>query len=148
MVHWSCSSALCFNNYKTVDGSGEKVRYYRLPRDKRTQAAYQNFFKTSGFNWKYGFICAVHWSSGERKSSGDLPDVVLTKDQYELLKLKYKRAKKVYNAAKNPTQKQTLALNNAKKKLRVAMGIFKRYANKNNCTKRNYQTINSENKNG
>ena len=124
MVHWSCSSSLCFNNYKTVNEKGESIKCYRLPREKSIQAEYRKFFKSSGFNWNKGYICASHWSSGERKSSSDLPDVAVPKKQYDLLKLKYQRAKKTYQSSKKPTDKQTLAFKNAKRKLTTAMKIF------------------------
>ena len=124
MVHWNCSSALCFNNYKTVDSNGQEMKH-RLPRDKKIQIEYQKFFKTSGFNWKNGYICAAHWSSRERKTPTDLPDVALPRQQYELLKLKYRRAKKTFQSANNPSQKQNLAYKTAKQKLKTAMTVFR-----------------------
>ena len=33
MVNWLSSSALCFNNYKSKDSNGEKLKYYCLPRE-------------------------------------------------------------------------------------------------------------------
>ena len=125
MVHWNCSSALCFNNYKTLDSNGEKLKYYRLPKEKKVQADYQRIFKTADFNWKIGYICAAHWSSCERKSPNQLPDIPIPKKQYELLKLKYRRSKRTFEKAENPTRKQTLAFKNAKQKLKTAMTVFR-----------------------
>ena len=125
MVHWYCSSVLCFNNFKTVDSQGQKLKYYRLPRGNVLQAKYKRFFKTDGFNWKTGFICSTHWSSGERKSPSDLPDIAVPKEQYELIKKKYERAKATADSSNKPTTKQILALRKAKQRFRTAMYLFK-----------------------
>ena len=126
MVHWNCSSVLCFNNFKTVDSQGQKLKYYRLPRNSTLlQSQYKQFFKTEGFNWKDGFICSAHWSSGERKDPTDLPDVAISKENYELIKKKYQRANKAVVSSKNPTTKQILMLKGAKQRLRTAQRLFK-----------------------
>ena len=61
------------------------------------------------------YICGAHWSSCGRKSPEDLPDISLPVAQYELLKAKYERAKKIYTAAKRPTDKQVQSYKNANK---------------------------------
>ena len=124
MPKWNCSSSLCFNNYKTVNEKGDKIKYYRLPSDKETQRKYEHLFKTSGFNWKQGYICADHWSSGERTSSTLLPDIIVTESGFKLIQLKYERAKKAYNSAKQPTSVQKKAYTRAKSKLKAATSYF------------------------
>ena len=100
MVHWNCSSALCFNNFKSLDKSGNPVKYYKLPKDKKLQREYMKFFKTSGMNWKSGYICSAHWSTGSRASPSNIPDIAVTVEQFKLLKLKFERAKQVLDKAK------------------------------------------------
>ena len=124
MVNWFCSSSLCFNSYRSKDKEGRSLKYYRLPSDESTQRKYETFFKTTGFNWKYGHICCEHWSSGGRNSPSEMPDVLLTQEMYDLIKLKHIRAKKKYNSAKNPTPKQRASFLKAKKKLRTATSII------------------------
>ena len=125
MVNWYCSSSLCFNNFKSKDKDGNPLKFYRLPSDKNVQSEYQRFFKTTGINWRKGHICAAHWSCGERKTPQDLPDVAVPVAQYELMKIKYERAKKTFDTACDPTTKQKLAYKNAKQKLNTATKIFK-----------------------
>ena len=124
MPHWSCSSVLCYNNHMTKDGNGEKVRRYRLPTDSETQAAYTRFFKTTtSFNWKSGYICAAHWSSGVRETPLHLPDVLLPPGHFEILKTKYERAKSTFKSAAKPTKVQRRQYRNAKRKFEAAKTI-------------------------
>lgn len=126
MVKWYCNSSLCFNNFKSRDENGLPLKFYRLPKqNKQIQAEYQRFFKTTGLNWKNGHICAAHWSSGERKTHEDLPDIAVPVKQLEILEIKYKRAKKSYDHAEKPTLKQKLAYKKAKQKLITAKSIFR-----------------------
>ena len=126
MPHWSCSSVLCYNNHKTRDGNGQKMRRFRLPTDSETQAAYARFFKTTkSFNWKSGFICAAHWSSGVRETPSHLPDVLLPPGHFDILKKKYVRAKSTFNSAAKPTQVQRRAYRKAKAKFEAAKTICK-----------------------
>ena len=118
MPHWSCSSALCFNNHKSLDQNGEKIRKYKLPTDPETREAYRKLFKsTTSFNWDKGFICSAHWSSGVRKSTKDLPDVVLPTAHYQLLKSKFIRAKHTFQHAEKPTRQQRRTYKNAQARL-------------------------------
>ena len=95
MVNWNCSSSLCFNSYKTVDKNGNKIKFYRLPSaDKDIQKEYQRVFRTTSFNWKHGYICGEHWSTGERPNSSSIPDVLVTPECFKKIKLKLERAKK------------------------------------------------------
>ena len=124
MPHWSCSSVLCYNNHLTKDGNNEKMRRYRLPTDSETQAAYTRFFKTTtSFNWKSGYICAAHWSSGVRETPSHLPDVLLPPGHFEILKTKYERAKSTFTSAAKPTKVQRKAYRNAKGKFEAAKAI-------------------------
>ena len=83
MVKWFCSSALCFNNYKSRDSNGETLKYYRLPREERIQAEYCKIFQTSGVHWGKGHICSAHWSSGIRKNASNLPDIAVPSDAHK-----------------------------------------------------------------
>ena len=76
MVHWFCSSALCLNNYKSKDLNGEKLKYYRLPRENsEILSQCKIIFRTDGFNWNDRHICTAHWSTRERKNIHGLPDI-------------------------------------------------------------------------
>ena len=86
MVKWFCSSFLCINNFRTRDKNGSPIKFYRLPsKDKEIQNHYMKFFKTTGFNWKNGHVCAEHWCSGVRKDIQDLPDIVISEGVYKRL---------------------------------------------------------------
>ena len=50
MVNWSCCSALCFNNFKTLDENRAPIKYYNLPRDADTQRKYKKILNTTGIN--------------------------------------------------------------------------------------------------
>ena len=98
MVNWFCSSALCFNNYKSKDSNGDKLKY-RLPRENsEIQSQYKIIFRTHGFklelDWNDGHICAAHSGTRERKNVHDLPDIPIPEDQFEKIKQKYIIAKK------------------------------------------------------
>ena len=120
MVKWFCSSALCFNNFKSKDSNGEALKYYRLPREENIQAAYRKVFQTSGMNWGKGHICAAHWSSGFRKGTNDLPDVAVPSDQYEKMHQKYITAEKVLLKYKKPSDKIRTQFKKAKHKYELA----------------------------
>jgi len=124
-MKYYCSSVLCFNNYTSKDRNGEKVKFYRLPRLPELQSKYMQLFKTSGMNWKNGYICSEHWSSGERKNTSDFPDVIVPEHHFNKLLTKYERSKQVVDITKNPTSKQKLAYSNIKKKLNTAISINK-----------------------
>jgi hypothetical protein len=109
MVNWSCSSALCYDNFKTREEKGASLKFYRLPSDKAIQANYKSFFKTSGLNWKNGHICCEHWSKGFRENAADLPDIVITERHLDKIKKKYENAKGKYDN-QNATKKQKLLL--------------------------------------
>ena len=117
MVHWNCGSALCYNNYKTKNSKGQHLKFYRLPREEATQREYQKLFKTSGFNWKSGYICSAHWINEERKSTSHLPEIIIPSDQMELLQLKFNRSEKRHKALIKPNAKITNAYKTAKNKL-------------------------------
>ena len=68
MVNWFCSSALCFNNYKSKDSNGDNLKYYRIPRENsEIQSQYKIIFRTILFNWNDGHIRAAHWNAEEKK---------------------------------------------------------------------------------
>ena len=80
-MNWFRSSALCFNNYKSKDSNGDKLKYYRLSRENsEIQSQYKIIFPTDGFNWNDEHTIAAHWSTGERKNVHDLPDVLTPED--------------------------------------------------------------------
>ena len=121
MPHWSCSSVLCYNNHKTVP----KVNRYRLPTDEDSQKAYHLFFKTTGdFNWKTGYICGAHWTSGVRQHPKELPQVILPPGHFELIETKYQRAKHKFQTAAKPTATQRRTYMKAKKKFNAAAALI------------------------
>ena len=100
MVHFSCSSSLCFNTYRSKDANGFPIKFHKLPKKHEdVQKDYQRIFKTTGFNWKTGYICSEHWSSGHRKDPTDLPDVPVPESQFKLLKVKCQRSMKALERA-------------------------------------------------
>ena len=124
MPHWSCSSVLCYNNHLSKDENGVKMGKYKLPTDIDTQAAYARFFKTTKtFNWKKGYICAAHWSTGVRESPQQLPDVLLPPGHFDILELKYSRAKQTLKSAAKPNFVQRRAFKKAKAKFRAAKSL-------------------------
>ena len=82
MTGWSCSASLCFNSHRKPG-----VKYYRLPRDPVIQQQYKKILKTDGVNWFRGYICAEHWSTGE-KVDNQLPDIAAPPSQVPFLKKK------------------------------------------------------------
>ncbi|KAL9978094.1 hypothetical protein ACROYT_G015575 [Oculina patagonica] len=72
--HWSCSSCFCKNSWRT-----EGMTYYTLTwlekATKNARDAYLHVIGKSKVNWKREVICCAHWSSGQRLSLDDLPDV-------------------------------------------------------------------------
>ena len=123
MVKWSCSSSLCFNNYKSKDKDGKPLCYYRLPRLEKLQIHYTKILKTEGMNWKDGHICSAHWTKGYRESTFDLPDVPVPGDQLKKLKQKYWNAQKIVSSAKIPSVKQKATLKKSKRRYEVAVQI-------------------------
>ena len=111
MVNCFCSSALCFNNYKSKDSNGNKLKYYRLPRvNSEIQSQYKIIFRSDGLIWNDGHIYAAHWSTGERKNVHDLSDIPIPEDQFKKVKQKYITAKNAKNKYKNPTKKNTVTI--------------------------------------
>ena len=125
MVNWFCFSALCFNIYKSKDSNGDKLKYYRLPRENsKIQSQYKIFFQTDGFNWNDGHICTADWSTGEWKNLHDLPDTSIPEDQFEKIKQKYITVKNVKNKYKNPTQKIQSQYKKAKRRFEIAQQVI------------------------
>ena len=90
MVNWFCSSALRFNNYKSKDLHGKKLKYHRLPRENsEIQSQYKIIFQTDGFNQGDGYTYTAHWSTGETQNIHDLPNILLQEDHFEKKKRKY-----------------------------------------------------------
>ena len=67
MVKWSSCSALCFNNHRTTDTSGNKLKFYHLPRSTELQREYSRILQATGINWNSAYICSQHWSKGFRQ---------------------------------------------------------------------------------
>ena len=123
MVNWSCSSTLCFNNYKSKDKDGNPISYYRLPRLEKLQQQYSKILKTEGMNWKDGHICSAHWSRGFRENTFDLPDVPVPEEQLNKLKQKFDNAKKLFDSATKPSSKMRATLSKNKRKYNVALQL-------------------------
>ena len=99
MVKWSCCSALCFNNHRTSDASGNKLKFYRLPRSTELQREYSRILQTTGINWNSAYICSQHWSKGFRENVDDLPDVPAHESQIERLRIKLEKARRRNNTS-------------------------------------------------
>ena len=99
MVKWSCCSVLCFNNHRTTDTSGNKLKFYRLPRSTELQREYSRILQTTGINWNSAYICSQHWSKGFRENVEDLPDVRAHESQIARLRTKLEKAKRRNNTS-------------------------------------------------
>ena len=115
MVKWFCCSALRLNNHTTTDESGNNIRYYWLPRNDVLKREYARSWKTTGFNWKGIHICGKHWSCGERKNVGDLPDVPVPDGMLERFNTRYDNAVKLYDKKIKPTGKDRAKLRKRKR---------------------------------
>ena len=122
MVGWYCQSSLCFNNYTTRNSFGDKIKYYRLPRDPDLQI-YQRVLHTTNMDWKNGIICAEHFSSGVREDTTRLPDIPVPPSQIAKIETRLQNARKVMSQYKNPSEKQKKALTKAKRKYDLAMSL-------------------------
>lgn len=127
MVKWSCASALCFNNHTTLGIDGKPLKFYRLPRLESLKSQYRKILKTDGINWKNGYICCEHWSSNERLSVTDLPDVVVSERNFQKLEQKYENANNLVK--KSATELHKKRLRNAKQKLETARNIMNQNIN-------------------
>ena len=87
-MKWSCCSALRFNNHRTSDALGNKLKFYRLPRSNELQREYSRILQTTGINWNSAHISSQHWSKGFRKNVEDLPDVPAHQSQIARLRIK------------------------------------------------------------
>lgn len=54
------SSSLCYNNFCSKTGTGDKIKYYRLPNNPNSQNEYQRILMKTGINWEKEHICAEH----------------------------------------------------------------------------------------
>ena len=99
MVKWSCCSALFFNNHRTTDTSGNKLKFYRLPRVTELQREYSRILQTTGINWNLAYICSQHRSKGFRENVEDLPDVPAHESQIARLRIKLEKARRRNNAS-------------------------------------------------
>ena len=97
MTGWSCSASLCFNSHRKPG-----VWYYRLPRDPVIQQQYKKILKTDRVNWFRGYICAEHWSTGE-KIDNQLPDIAAPPSQIPLFEKKLENVKKRIRRSSNPS---------------------------------------------
>ena len=98
MVNWFCSSAFCYNNFRTKAGT---IKYYKLPKDLNLQQEYRRILKTDGINFKRGYICGEHWSSGERTNIHVLPDIVVPPSQIVVMNSKIEKLKNRISKMKN-----------------------------------------------
>jgi len=63
-----------------------------------------------------------YWRTKSKPS--ELPDIAVPRNQFDLIKLKWERAKNTFIKAKSPTMKQRLAYKSATQKLKTATSIF------------------------
>ena len=68
--------------------TGDKIKYYRLPKNPKTQNEYQNILMTTDINWDKGHIFAKHWAKGNWGNTEDLPDIIAPNSQ--ILKMEVK----------------------------------------------------------
>ena len=99
IVKWSCCSALRFNNHRTTDTSGNKLKFYRLPRSTELQREYSRILQTTGINWNSAYICSQHWSKGFRENVEDLPDVPAHESQIARPRIKLEKARRRNNTS-------------------------------------------------
>nr|XP_047130109.1 melanopsin-A-like [Hydra vulgaris] len=92
MVHWFCSPSLCFNNFRSKTTNGERIKFYRLPKDVSLQKEYIRILHTKGMNFKNGHFCWEHFSSGIRELCTDIPDIAAPPSQIAIMKRKYTNA--------------------------------------------------------
>ena len=89
------------------------------------------FFKTTGFNWKNGHVCAEHWSSGVRKDIQDLPDIVISEGVYKRLQQNCNNLNEMIKKnGENATKQQKEAFKLAKKKFFYSKKNLQKYSNK------------------
>ena len=101
MVHWSCASPLCYNNYNTKTPYGENINYHRIP--PKLLKDYCTILKISGLEESHeAYVCCEHWSSGLKRNYEELPDVIVPPSQLQKHKDKYKKLCKDITALKNP----------------------------------------------
>ena len=104
MVDWFFSSVLCCNNHKSIGLNGEKLKYYRLPRENsEIQSQYKVIFRIDRFNWNDGHICVAHWSIGGEKTYMICQVFLLLMIILKKVKQKCITAKNVKNKWKNST---------------------------------------------
>ena len=48
---------MCLNNFRSKGSDRNPVKFYKLPRDPSTHREYERIVKTTGLNWKNGYIC-------------------------------------------------------------------------------------------
>ena len=99
MVKWSCCSALWFNNHIISNASGNKLKFYCLPRSTELQREYSRILQTTGINWNSAYICSQHWSKGFRENVKDLPDVPAHESQIARLQIKLEKARRQNNTS-------------------------------------------------
>ena len=73
--------------------------------------------------WQDGFICCEHWENNQRKSSSDLPTIIVPQSQLVKLKELVESAKDKYS--KNPSRKNKVELTGLKNKLDAALRIIR-----------------------
>jgi len=95
--HWNCASSFCtdnlnFNWRSKIPG----LTYYYLEEIKNRddiKPSYIKILKNSNINWKKGVICSQHWSSGQRRSVNDLPDIICASSYLNKRKKSKKKTK-------------------------------------------------------
>ena len=88
MVNWFCGAAICFNNFRTKTTNGERIKFYRLPKDVSIQKEYIRVLNIKGMNFRNGHICCEHFSSGIRELCTDIPDIAAPPSQIAIMERK------------------------------------------------------------
>ena len=109
MVNWNCCSALCTNNHCIILSDGSKIKYYRLLRNKEIQRKYSTILKTTGINFKSGYICAQHWIKEYRQSTDNPPDLPVPPSQLSRLKTSIQTPKGRLSRKNRSTLKRKLS---------------------------------------
>ena len=51
-MKWFWTSSLCYNNFRSKNGTSNKIRNCRLPKNPKTQNKYQKILMTSDKHWE------------------------------------------------------------------------------------------------
>lgn len=127
MVNWFCGAALCFNNFRTKTTNGERIKFYRLPKDVSIQKEYIRVLNTKGMNFRNGHICCEHFSSGIRELCTDIPNIAAPPSQIAIMERKYENALAKITKSGKTTEADKKHLKGLKRKLSMMISLSKPY---------------------